>query len=280
MTDQLMAIRKDFSLIAELPDEQINLGDAALLIARIAYPRLDTREYQQRFDRLAQQLKTRVDAQASAGDIITEMNRILFDEQGFQGNYQDYYDPDNSYINRVLDRKLGIPITLSLVYIEVGRRAGLTVYGINLPGHFIVAVRHLINTVYIDPFNQGEMLTEDECRQRVRARYGTDAAERDDWKMPAGNKAILKRMLRNLKAIYQTLNHNMRKFEIIEWVLLLDPDSPDELRDRGLLYETLGNTQQSVKDLEHYLNVAPEADDRELIEEKIESLKNNPQWLH
>lgn len=279
--NELEEIREHFASVSKLPDAQIDLTDAALLIARIAYPHLDTAKCRQYLGQLAQRLKERIAPSSSAGDMLMEMNRILYDEEGFRGNHQDFFDPDNSFLNRVIDRRLGIPISLSLVCMAVGRRAGLRVHGISLPGHFITALSHPGGTLYMDPFNRGEILSEDECRQRVRVRRGDAAARGSDWMIPAGNRAILIRMMRNLKGIYQSLNHSLKVFEMVQWILMLDPDSPLELRDRGLLYETLGNTAQAVADLERYLTVAPEAPDRDLIEDKISALRGgSPRWLH
>jgi regulator of sirC expression with transglutaminase-like and TPR domain len=280
MMNELEEIREHFASVSKLPDAQIDLTDTSLLIARIAYPHLDTAKYQQYLDQLAKRLKERISPSSSAGDTLMEMNRILYDEEGFQGNRQDYFNPDNSFLNRVIDRRLGIPISLSLVCMEMSRRAGLRVSGISLPGHFITALSHPGGTLFMDPFNRGEILSEDECRQRVSIRRGSAAALSNDWMIPAGNKSILTRMLRNLKGIYQNLNHDLKVFEMAQWILMLDPDAPLELRDRGLLYESLGNTGQAVADLERYLAVAPEAPDRDLIEDKLTALRDSPQWLH
>jgi regulator of sirC expression with transglutaminase-like and TPR domain len=276
----LEVIRGQFADVAKRPDDQIDLVEAALLIARTAFPDLVSSQCVERLDRWADRLRSRLDASPSAGEILSNLNRILFDEAGFQGNQENYYDPQNSFLNRVLERRLGIPITLSLVYSEVGRRAGFPVHGIALPGHFLVGLLHESGTLYVDPFNRGEVLTEKECCDRVEAGFGPEAAADAGWKVPAGKKMILKRMLRNLKGIYRQLNQEQQVFEMLQWILALNPESADELKQRGLLYEAMGNNASAVKDLERYLEIAPAAPDREMIEAKIKLLQSQKGWLH
>jgi regulator of sirC expression with transglutaminase-like and TPR domain len=278
--NHLEAIRSEFSALVERAESEIDIVEAALMIARTAFPGLSVPVYTHLLDGWAERLRKSLGDSPSAGDILIHLNRILFDEEGFRGDRQNYYDPQNSFLNRVLERKLGIPITLSLVYSEVGRRAGFPVHGIALPGHFIAGLLHASGTLFIDPFNRGEILTEKECQQRIEARYGRPAALDTGWKTPATKKAILKRMLRNLKAIYRHLNQELQMFEMIQWILAVDPDAPDELKERGLLYEAMGNDAFAVRDLERYLEVAPASDDRDLITQKIELLRQSQRRTH
>lgn len=277
---RLEAIRDQFADRVARPEEKIDLVEAALLIARTAFPDLTASRYTARMDAWSERLRQAVDPSASAGDILDRLNRILFYEEGLRGNVHNYYDPQNSFLNRVLDRRLGIPITLALVYSEVGRRAGFPVHGIALPGHFIAGLPHTSGSLYIDPFNRGAILTESECREMVEARYGPEAALAAGWNVPAGKKTILKRMLRNLKAIYHHLGQDMQAFEMIQWLLAVDPNEPVELKERGLLYESMGNHTFAVRDLEHYLDVAPALEDRELIMQKINLLRHSQGWIH
>jgi regulator of sirC expression with transglutaminase-like and TPR domain len=276
----LESIRSQFAALVEKPEDDIDLVEAALLIARTGFPDLSVSDCTEQLDRWADRLRKSLDESSSAGDILIHLNRILFDEEGFQGNRQNYYDPQNSFLNRVLERKLGIPISLSLVYSEVGRRAGFPVHGIALPGHFIAGLMHASGTLFIDPFNRGEILTETECQQRIEARYGRSAALDMRWKTPATRKEILRRMLRNLKAIYRHLNQDLQSFEMIQWILAVDPDAPAELKERGLLYEAMGNDAFAVRDLERYLEVAPTSDDIEQITKIIETLRQSPRKTH
>lgn len=277
---QLAAIRDRFRDLVAEPEDRIDLAEAALLIARTAYPDLIGSQYTERLGRWADRLREAVGLSFSAGDILSGLNRILFDEEGFQGDLKNYYDPRNSFLNRVMDRKMGIPITLSLIYCEVGRRAGFPVHGIALPGHFIAGLFDAAGTIYIDPFNRGEILAEKECREVINVRFGPQAAADSTWKSPAGKKAILKRMLRNLKGIYAQTGRDLQVFEMIQWILTIDPDSPAELKERGLLYEAMGNSAFAVRDFERYLEIEPSPEDSETIRRKLDLLNQSGQWLH
>lgn len=274
------AIRDQFARCVEGPEEGIDIVDAALLIARTAFPDLSAARYTGLLDQWTARLRQQVDASASAGEVLSAMNHLLFDEEGLRGDVHNYFDPQNSFLNRVLDRKLGIPITLSIVYSEVGRRAGFPVYGIALPGHFITGLFHTSGTLYIDPFNQGTILTESECRRMVATRYGGKAALSTGWNQPADKKMMLMRLLRNLKAIYRHLGQDLQAFEMIQWILAIDPRTPTELKERGLLYEAMGNHTFALRDLEHYLELSPEPADRERVTQKINLLRQSQHRMH
>lgn len=278
--DTLETIRKKFSSLAELPDEEIDLVGAALLIARVPYPRLDEAVYRQYLSELTGRLRSRLNETDRPVAMIEKLNRVLFEEEGFRGNRHNYFDPDNSFINRVVDRKLGIPITLSLIYTEVGKKAGMNLSGIALPVHFITALFHESGRTLIDPFKQGEILSEEECRTMVRRRLGEESAFDTRQLSPARPKEILIRMLRNLKAIYLQTNNDMKAFQMLHWILTLDPGSTAELRERGLLYEALGNTDRAAEDLERYIALSPGPETERIIGSKIEMLKKKSTRLH
>ena len=278
--DTLETIRKKFSSLAELPDEEIDLVGAALLIARVPYPRLDEAVYRQYLSELTGRLRSRLNETDRPVAMIEKLNRILFEEEGFRGNRHNYFDPDNSFINRVVDRKLGIPITLSLIYTEVGKKAGMNLSGISLPAHFIAALFHESGRILIDPFKQGEILSEEECRTMVSRRLGEESAFDTRQLSPARPKEILIRMLRNLKAIYLQTHNDMKAFQMLHWILTLDPGSKAELRERGLLYEALGNTDRAAEDLERYIALSPGPETERIIGSKIEMLKKKSTRLH
>lgn len=234
LTDQ---IDNGFLQLASLSDDRIDLAHSALLFAKAAYPDLDESVYLARLDRLAADVKHDLPADPDAVDSIAGMNKILFDKEKFRGNREQYYDPDNSFLNRVLDRKTGIPISLCLIYIEVAGRLGLDVRGIGLPGHFIAALYHPGGRIYLDPFNRGEILSTEDCLEIVRT-YSGEAVQPDPgWLQPIGRKALLARMLRNLKLIYARQENDVMLFKMVHWILKLHPDSPLELGERALLYE-------------------------------------------
>jgi len=266
--------------MADSPEAAIDIIHAALLIARLAYPDLDETVYRQYLNDTAQRLRSRLDKTAGIVEKIEALNHVMFEEEVFRGNPQHYFDPDNSFLNRVIDRRRGIPITLSVIYIEIGRMAGLNLYGMALPGHFLTALFYESGRIFIDPFNMGEILSEAECRNRIRRRPD----EKSKWDTPrippASKRDILTRMLRNLKAIYVHTHRNINALEVLHWILALNPGAAAELRERGLLYEAMGNTHQALLDLERYLALAPEAEDRERIEHKTNTLRKHPQWLH
>lgn len=278
--DIFETVREKFRSLAELPDEEIDLVGAALLIAQMAYPRLNETYYRQYLNELTGRFRSRLNETDRPVAMIEKLNRILFEEEEFRGNRRDYFDPDNSFINRVVDRKRGIPITLSLIYTEVGKKAGMNLSGISLPGHFITALSHESGRILIDPFNRGEILSEEECRAMVTRRLGEESAFDTRQLNPARPKEILIRMLRNLKAIYLQTHNDMNAFQMLHCILTLDPGSTAELRERGLLYEALGNTDRAVEDLERYLEHSPGPETERIIGSKIEKLKKKSTRLN
>ena len=273
-------IDKEFSQLASLADDRIDLAHGALLIATAAYPDLDKSSYLERLDQMASRVKLDMTANTKSEDIITKLNTILFEQEKFRGNRENYYDPDNSFLNRVLDRKTGIPITLSLIYIEVAGRLGLDVRGIGLPGHFITALYHASGKIFIDPFNRGEIRTVDECLEIVRANRGTTVTSDLHWLQPIGRKELLARMLRNLKLIYARQDNDVMLFKTIHWILTLQPEAPAELSARAMLYEAMGNPSRAVKDWERYIAIIGDHESVTKIRARIDNLKKQPSRMH
>ena len=277
--DALDKIRKQFSKLGNKADDQIDLAKAALLISKLAYPKIEETEYLKRFDEMGERLRKRVENETDPVRKVGELNRIVFEEEKFHGNTKDYYDPDNSFLNRVLERKKGIPITLSLVQLEVGKRGEMDIRGIGLPGHFITAYYHPLGRIFTDPFNHGEMLTEQECKRRIVEHLG-QVSNVGQFLRPVSSREFLVRMLRNLKAIFASIGDDLLAFQMIHWILTLVPHSPDELRERGYLYEMMGNSEMATADLGRYLEVFPEAPDAEDVMEKINQLKIRSTRIH
>jgi regulator of sirC expression with transglutaminase-like and TPR domain len=200
---------------------------------------------------------------------VRALNALLFDEEGFHGNVSDYYDPRNSFLNDVLDRRTGIPITLSTVYIEVGRRAGLEVEGVGLPGHFVVRVEGTL----VDPFHGGAVLSEEDCQKRLDRIYGGRLQLDESMLAACERKAILARTLRNLKAIYTKTGDYARALNAVELTLRVEPGSLDDLRDRGLLHAALDCYALAAGELEEYLEKAGGAPGADQVRRKVAELR-------
>jgi regulator of sirC expression with transglutaminase-like and TPR domain len=246
------------------PDADIDLARAALVIARIEYPALDVDAYLARIVALAEKART-VRQTADPLGRLHRLREYLFEEQGFAGNSQDYFDPRNSYLNDVLDRRLGIPITLSLVLIEVGRRLGLQMEGIGLPGHFVTGARVGGEHVLLDPFNGGAILTGEACGHLVARAVGRSVELTAEQFVPVTKRQFLTRMLNNLKGAYWRREAWRQVVTVIDRLLVLAPDAGGEWRDRGLAWTSLGDLAQGLADWERYLTCFPNAVDHEKV---------------
>ena len=246
------------------PDGRIDLARAALAIARWEYPRLDADAYLERLDGLARA----VDGVRRSPDALGRLHRLreyLFVEQGFAGNREDYYDPRNSFLNDVLDRRQGIPITLSLVLMEVGKRLGLAIEGIGLPGHFIAGARLDDSQILLDPFNGGALVTPEECAELVGSVVGRPVTLRPEHYAPVSGRQLLTRMLANLKGAYWRRQEWDRVVGAIDRLLVLDPKAAGEWRDRGVAWSNLGEVRRGLGDWERYLTEFPDAEDHETV---------------
>ena len=265
-------LREDFVALAAA-GERTDLARAALAIARIAYPDLDPAPYLRQLDDLAAAVRPRLYPQASPEAAVTELAGYLFGECGFRGNQEEYYDPRNSYLNDVLERRTGIPITLSVVLIETGARLGLGIEGVGFPGHFLVRVAGSRGPLLLDPFYGGRPIGERELLARYRSFVGSDApALPPDALATTGTPAILTRMLRNLLRAYLDQKDHALALAAADLLLVLVPDSADEVRVRGLLYEHLECFGAALGDFRRYLELAPEAPDAERIRERVARL--------
>lgn len=245
-------------------DEDIPLFTAALLIAKDEYPQLAAANYEAQLQRFTADIRSALTQSESAAAQLRCLNRFLFDELGFSGDEQDYYDPRNSYLNDVLDRRLGNPISLAVVQIEMARRLGVPLEGVSFPGHFLVRLPLDEGIVVLDPFQKGRSLDAAELRRRARSHL--DNHEIDDQRLaqmlePASHRAILARMLRNLKAAYCEREQWDKALRCSDRLLTLDAHQPSEYRDRGTYYLRLGHKLAAREDLLRYLALAPQAED-------------------
>ena len=231
----------------ERDDEEIDLAEAALLIARTEYPNLDLPPQLKRLDHMAAQVA--IDPEGSCLGNVIALNEYLFEREKFSGNENEYDDPRNSYLNDVLDRKTGLPITLSLVYMELARRRGLPVVGMSFPGHFLVKYLTGPGEIIIDPFHKGSVLSRQDCEAQLKKNFGEDAELETEFLAAATNKQILARMLNNLKGSYFRRRNFPRVLTMIEMALAIDPGSKEELRDRGMVYLLMGRYPEARADL-------------------------------
>lgn len=254
--------------LARMDDDALPLLGTALLIARDEYPELQLAHYDTLVQGYVDAVRTEVQAQDAAPARMAVINRFLFDEIGFGGNNDAYSDPRNSYLNDVFDRKLGIPISLAVVQMEIARRLDVPLDGISFPGHFLVRLPVDDGILVMDPFNKGRSLSADELRDRVSVHFGgqsPDDAELLHILAPATHRTILLRMLRNLKALYVDQDDWERVARSADRLLKLAPGLGEEVRDRGLAYLKLGHVAGAREDLARYLLVQPEAPDVEAI---------------
>jgi regulator of sirC expression with transglutaminase-like and TPR domain len=255
------------------PDHEVDLAEAALLIAAQEYEGLDVRAYQVRLDEMGRGLRTRLEDEQRPERAVMALNHYLFQELGFRGNSENYYDARNSYLNDVLERRTGIPITLSLVYIEVAGRAGLAVEGVGLPGHFVVRVHGAARGMLVDPFHGGMLLSERDCQERLDRIFSGKVKLDPKMLQPCERKDMIERLLRNLKAIHLRDEDSARALRVVDMLVALAPASAEDLRDRGVLYASLDCYARAAADLESYLALAPRAKDAEELAARVAELR-------
>ena len=263
-----------------LAQEPIDLARAALAIAREEYPDLDEGRYLRLFDRLAEGVQSGVPAGASPERRVGRMNTYLFHEVGFSGNQSDYYDARNSFLNEVLDRRLGIPLTLSIVYMEVGRRCGLRVEGVGFPGHFLCKVHLEGGELVVDPFHRGQLLGVEEIKRRLSTAVGSQLKFDPRLLRAATPRDILVRMLQNLRSLYQERNDMPRALSAVDRLLMLAPDNIRGLRERAHLYEHLGGSAAAAADLEKVLQLEPGASDASALRARVRRLRDALPFLN
>ena len=267
----------DWNSLARLDDDHLPLLATALLIASDEYPQLDADLYDSLLQDHAEHLRGEIDAIDAWPLKMQAINRHLFEELGYTGNHDEYYDPRNSYLNQVFDRRLGNPISLAMVQMEVARRLGVPLDGVSFPGHFLVRLPIDDGVLVMYPFNRGRPLDEDELRMRARPHLGGEMP--DDEALyrilsPASHRAMLMRMLRNLHGVYTDNDDWERAVRCADRILKLAPDNTDALRDRGLGYCKLGHRHGARQDLGRYLQLQPDAADAGSLRERLVEMSN------
>jgi len=267
-----LPVRARFAAIIGKPDGELDLAAAALLIAAEEYPQLSTSTYLRRLDELAERVRDRLGDETAPLVVLQELNRVLFGEERFRGNAASYHDPRNSFLNDVLDRRVGIPISLSVVHLEVGWRLGLPLAGVGFPGHFLVRFQGETGRFFLDPFDGGRLRFEDEAQDLLDRVYGGLVRLQPEFLEPTDKRGVLVRLLKNLKAIYLNARDDRRALAAIERILLIRPNAVAELRDRGMLLARSGRVGEAIADLEKYLDSSPEAPDARRVRNIIERL--------
>ncbi|MEH2205140.1 MAG: SirB1 family protein [Nostoc sp.] len=253
-------------------DERIDLAKAALYIAQEEYPNLDAEEYLNALDTMSWELQERLPDSRYPLRIVQSINQYIYEELNFSGNKIDYYDPRNSFFNDVIDRRLGIPITLALLYLEVSRRIDFPMVGIGMPGHFLIRPDIPDIEIFVDAFNGGEIIFAQDCEERLSQLYQQPVTLKPEFLAVVSNRQFLARMLTNLKFIYLKQQELEKTLAAVERILLLFPGLTLELRDRGLIYYQLGYYPQAVDDLQKYLVKVPDAEDASVIRRLLTEL--------
>ena len=261
MTVPSRSARARFAAVVQRPEPQIQLAEAALLVAAEEYPQLAPEPYLRRLDELAERARDRMWDQTAPILMLQEVSRVLYEEEGFRGNRMEYYDPRNSFLNDVIDRRMGIPITLSIIYLEVGWRLGIPLHGVNFPGHFMVRYAGEALQLLVDPFQSGMVRFEDESQDLLDHVYGGSVRMKPEFLREADRRDILVRLLANLKGNYLNRRDDVRALSAIERILIVRPDSADDERDRGIVLTRLGRGEEAAVALHRYLELVPDAPD-------------------
>lgn len=273
-------VRAQWAELLARPDEDWELDRAALLLAAEEYPLLQIESYLSLLDSFAARARVRDDLFADPVTRIMRLNEVLVSELGFRGNADQYFDARNSFLNDVLDRRTGIPITLSVVYLEVARRIELPLVGVGLPGHFLVKYDDGAQEILLDPFHGGRLLTEDDCRAKIAEMYQGEMRFHKALLAAVSKRQILLRMLRNLKGIYAQAKDHAKTLSVIERLLLLAPETDTELRDRGFVHFGLQRYAEARADLEAYLRRAPQASDAKEIKDLLAKVRQRQAQLN
>ena len=257
----LSPVAVELGRIFEAPTHRVDLGRAALIPARIEYPDLDVDAYLDKLDQFANDAPAPPESGYEPERVIDDLNRYFFEDLGFAGNEGDYYNQRNSFLNDVIDRRSGIPISLAVVYLEVARRLGLPFYGVGLPGHFVVKYDDSRREIYIDVFRQGALLDRDGCQALVTALHGQDAPLSESNFRGVDSRHILIRMLNNLRNIYLDSRQYRKGLPVLDAIVALAPAVVDTLKHRAWLHHEMGQWTEARRDLETYLSLRPDADD-------------------
>jgi regulator of sirC expression with transglutaminase-like and TPR domain len=270
-----MDVTTRLAALDRAPDGAVRLAEAALWIATTEYADLDVGAWLRRLDALGAAVAREIAPDAGIDEAAAALGRLLFEREGFRGNAEEYYDPRNSFLNDVLERRLGIPITLSVVYLDVASAAGVTAHGVGLPGHFIVRVERAGEARLVDPFHGGTLLDESDCHALVQRMLRREVPFDPAWLRMVTTVEIVARMLANLKAVHVRASDWPRALRIAECLVALRPAALGEVRDRGTVHARLGDSRAAIRDWERYLKSAPEASDAAEVQRQLRALRQS-----
>lgn len=263
-----------FEQFLRQPDHQMNLAEGALMVARLEYPEMDIDTYMLKIRRLADDVRDTLPDNPNAAETLTQLNNVLFHDKGFEGNSEHYYDPKNSFLNDVLERRLGIPVSLSILYMELGKELGLPLAGISFPGHFLVKLEIDDGAIILDPYYGGISLSEEDLDERLQEFYGDKLKKSHSYGLLAtsSNKDIITRLLRNLRNLYMDEEKFEKALSMANYMVNLDDDKADAIKARGSIYDKLECSVPAVKDYKRYLKLNADGKDVPFIRERIMNL--------
>jgi regulator of sirC expression with transglutaminase-like and TPR domain len=279
MDFEMISSKDYFKNLVTLPDHKISLAEAALQIASDEYPELDITHYKNLLKGWSSKMNVKYSGKRVTNQ-LEEINKCLFNEMNFTGNIENYYDPRNSFLNDVMDRRTGIPITLSVIYLEMAWALGLSAAGVGFPGHFLVRVIDDEKPIYVDPFHKGNIMTAEECAEFLN-KITEGELEFDKKFLSAVNKKeIIIRMLRNLKRIYLEMNNYSKLINILDHLVVITSGEPEEIRDRGIIYYQMKAFKNALNDFETFLSMSPDSEDAEVIQQYLQVLREYDSHLN
>ncbi|HLK52677.1 MAG TPA: transglutaminase-like domain-containing protein [Candidatus Angelobacter sp.] len=261
---------------SEIEDERIDLLRAALTFARMEDSALDIEHYVRRVDALAKRVAAKIKDPDDPLQMIAAINAVLFQEEVFRGNTVDYYSPRNSFLQHVLNRQMGIPITLALVYMEVAQRVGFPLYGVGMPGHFLLKHYDVSgHAILIDAFERGSIVSEEDCRQKLKTIYSGQVTLQPEFLLPVTRRQMLTRMLNNLRSVYLSQRDFRRAVQVVDLTLVIYPRSPEDVKQRAALRYNLNDYRGALSDFDEYVKMSPDASDAEEIKQTALSLRRS-----
>lgn len=262
---------KAFTSLLSQPDRDISLAQAALMVARFEYPDLNIDNYLLKIKEMADEINHRLPETANAAEILKQLNYVLFIEKGYEGDTNSYYDPRNSFLNDVIERKRGIPISLSILYIELGNALGLPLSGVSFPGHFLVKLEISDGAIVLDPYFGGISLDENDIDERLREFYGSKPDKSRNYGVLASssNKDIILRVIRNLRNLYMQEESWLKALPLANILVKMDEDQHDALKARGAIFDQQECHIAALSDYSNYLKLSPDTRGNQFIRARI-----------